>query len=77
MSRMVMDGEFRTWEVFVNTGEYGFSTPPRIVFRCVSDRDVVSCVVPFDGEPNEALALVASGAAAELLALLETGAPLS
>ena len=77
MSRKVMDGEFRTWEVFVNTGESGFSRPPRIVFRCVSDREVVSCVVPFDGEPNEALAFVESGAANELLSLLEAGVPLS
>lgn len=77
MSRKIMDEEFRTWEVFVNTGVSGFSRPPRVVFRCVSDRDAVSRIAPFEGEPNEALAFVESGDAGKLLALLGEGAPLS
>lgn len=77
MSRKVMDSEFRSWEVFVNTGPSGFSAPPRIVFRCVSDPAEPSRIAPFVGAPTEALAFVAGGPGEELLGLLDTGAPLS
>lgn len=77
MSRRIMDGEFRNWEVFVNTGPSGFSAPPGLVFRCVSDREVPSRLAPFHGEPAEALAFVESGEAEALLGMLESGRPLS
>lgn len=77
MARTILDSEFRNWEVFVNTGPSGFSTPPGIVFRCVSDRETPSRIAPFQGEPNAALALVESGPSDDLLALLEQGKPLS
>jgi len=77
MSRKVMDPDFRSWEVFVNTGPSGFSVPPRIVFRCISDPAEPSRIAPFMGAPTEALAFVAGGSGAELVGLLEKGAPLS
>lgn len=77
MSRRIMDGDFRHWEVFVNTGPSGFSRPPRIVFRCVSDASVPSRMTTFDGEPNAALTFVERGDSAELLELLEGGKVLS
>jgi hypothetical protein len=72
-----MDGDFRRWEVFVNTGPSGFSAPPHLVFRCLSDRTVPSRIAPFQGEPAEALTLVEGGDAAGLVELLESGTPLS
>ena len=77
MSRRVMDAELLAWEVFVNTGPSGFSRPPRIVFRCVSDPSVPSRMAPYEGEPHEALSLVDSGPAPELLGLLEESQALS
>lgn len=77
MSRRILDGDFRSWEVFVNTGPSGFSKPPRLVFRCVSDPSVPSRMAPFQGEPNAALTFVESGPEAELVALLAGGAALS
>lgn len=77
MSRTIMDRDFRSWEVFVNTGPSGFPTPPSLVFRCVADPSLPSRVAPFEGEPNAALTFVESGAGTELLALLEQGKPLS
>ena len=77
MSRTVLDGDFRRWEVFVNTGPSGFSAPPRLVFRCVSDRTVPSRIATFQGEPSEALAFVEAGEAAGLVELLESGTALS
>jgi hypothetical protein len=77
MSRQIMDGDLRSWEVFVNTGPSGFSRPPRIVFRCASDRSVPSRMIPYEGEPVEALELVDSGPPPELLALLEESRALS
>jgi len=77
MSRRIMDRDFRNWEVFVNTGPSGFSTPPSLVFRCVTDPALPSRMASFQGEPNGALTFVESGTADELLALLEQGKPLS
>lgn len=73
MSRRIMDGDFRTWEVYVNTGPSGFSKPPRIAFRCVSDPRVHSRMGVFEGEPSEAARFVESGDSADLLALLDEG----
>ncbi|MDT8340154.1 MAG: hypothetical protein RQ751_01460 [Longimicrobiales bacterium] len=77
MSRRILDADFRTWEPFVNTGPSGFSRPPRLVFRCVSDPSLPSRMTGFSGEPEAALTLVETGAEAELVRLLEEGAPIS
>jgi hypothetical protein len=72
-----MDDEFRSWEVFVNTGPSGFSRPPGIGFRCISDPAVSSRMTSFEGDPNEALVFVESAEASELLGLLAGGVVLS
>ena len=77
MSRRIMDGELRSWEVFVNTGPSVFSRPPQLVFRCTTDVSVPSRIAPFQGEPTEALAFVEAGEEPRLLGLLEEGRALS
>lgn len=77
MSRTIMDGDFREWEVFVNTGRSGFARPPRVVFRCVSDGTIPSRMAELPEEPVSAATFVQEAPAEELRTLMEGAAVLS
>lgn len=60
MGRMIQDGDFRQWEAFATTGDYGFSRPARIVFRCRSDADERARVITVEGDKSDAEARLTS-----------------
>lgn len=68
--RIVTDGDFRTWEVYATTGEYGFPHPSRIIFRCMSDPGERARVVVVDGDKSDAEARVRQLSEGELRELM-------
>ena len=60
MGRMIQDDDFRTWEAFATTGDYGFPRPARIVFRCRDDPAERSRVVTIEGDKSDAEARLRS-----------------
>lgn len=72
MGRTIQDGDFRRWEAFATTGDYGFPRPARIVFRCRSDADERARVVTIDGDKSDAEARLKALDDEALTGLLET-----
>ncbi len=70
--RTIQDDSFRTWEAYATTGDYGFSDPARIVFRCLADPDERARAVTIDGDKSDAEAQVRSLSADELRELMES-----
>ena len=77
MARTILDSDFRSWEVFTNTGRSGFAKPPRIVFRCRSDRSVPSRMAEYTEEEPGAATFVEEASPGELLELWNQAEPLS
>lgn len=75
MQRTILDRDFRTWEVYATTGDYGFADPARLVFRCVSDRDEKARSAPFEGDKSDAESAVKELSESELEELLEAAEP--
>lgn len=69
--RVVRDRDFRDWEVYATTGDFGLPRPARIVFRCRTDPDVRPRVLTIDGDRSDAEARVRTLSRPELEALLE------
>lgn len=70
MGRTIQDDDFREWEAFANTGDYGFPSPARIVFRCRTDPDERSRVVTIEGDKSDAEARLKAVEDAELEEML-------
>lgn len=68
--RTIQDDSFRTWEAFATTGDYGFSDPARIIFRCVTDPDERARFVTIDGDKSDAEARIRSLSVDELKDLM-------
>jgi len=49
VTRAFVDRNLIEWEAFASTPRGGLPAPGRIVFRCLSDRDVRSRFLPVDG----------------------------
>lgn len=75
--RIVRDGDFRDWEVYASTGDFGLPNPARIVFRCRTDPDERPRVVTIEGDKSEAEARVKSLTNPELTELLDEAEVLS
>ncbi|MDX1567200.1 MAG: hypothetical protein R3223_05315 [Longimicrobiales bacterium] len=69
--RTIQDDSFRTWEAYATTGQYGFSDPARIIFRCVTDPNERARFVTIDGDKSDAEARVRSLSNGELQDLME------
>lgn len=69
--RTIQDDSFRTWEAYATTGEYGFSNPARIVFRCLTDPDERARTVTIDGDKSDAEARIRSLSGEDLMDLME------
>jgi hypothetical protein len=54
MSRTLLDGDLRVWEVFASASKRGFSEQPRIVFHCMTDRTIRSRFIDTDGDQADA-----------------------
>lgn len=75
--RVVRDRDFRDWEVYATTGDFGLPSPARIVFRCRTDPDERPRVVTIEGDKSEAEARVKSLSPPELSELLAEAEVLS
>ena len=69
--RTIQDDSFRTWEAYATTGDYGFSDPARIVFRCITDPDERARFVTIDGDKSDAEARIRKLSSEELHQLME------
>lgn len=69
--RIIQHGGFQRWEAYATTGDFGFSRPARIVFRCLTDPDERARTVVIDGDKSDAEARVKELSEAELKTLLE------
>lgn len=69
--RTIQDGAFQRWEAYATSGDYGFSRPARIVFRCLSNPEERARAVVIDGDTSDAEARVKELPEAELKALLD------
>ncbi|MFW6199195.1 MAG: hypothetical protein ACOC8K_01360 [Gemmatimonadota bacterium] len=69
--RTIQDDSFRTWEAYATTGDYGFSNPARIIFRCIADPDERARFVIIDGDKSDAEARIRSISDEELRKLME------
>lgn len=69
--RTIQDDSFRTWEAYATTGDFGFSRPARIVFRCISDPDERARAVEIQGDKSDAEARVRKLSGAELRGLMD------
>lgn len=70
MSRTLVDVELNRWEVFATTGPHGYSDPARLLFRCLSDRDVRSRALPVEGGKAEAEHVASTATTEELSKML-------
>ncbi len=77
MSRTIVDRDLQRWEVFASAGPHGFPNPAALVFRCLSDRELPSRAVLFEGDRSEAEVAVRSLDATELLERLSEARRLS
>lgn len=69
--RTIQDDSFRTWEAYATTGDFGFSNPARIVFRCISDPEERARAVEIEGDKSDAEARVRKLSGGELGDLME------
>lgn len=69
--RTIDDGAFQRWEVYATTGDFGFSRPARIVFRCLTDPDERARAVEIDGDKSDAESRVRELGADELRSMLK------
>lgn len=72
MARYIQDDEFREWEVFATTGDFGMSDPARIGFRCVAQPELKARAVFIEGDKSDAERAVAELSEEELQELFET-----
>lgn len=71
MATTIVDRDFRTWEVYATTGDYGFAEPARIVFHCTSDPRIRARSVKIEGDHADAERLVATAGEDRLHGLFE------
>ena len=70
MSRVFQDGNLLKWEAYASGGAHGYSDQARIVFHCLSDRNLRARVVQLDGDQSEAEREVAEAGDDRLASLL-------
>jgi hypothetical protein len=71
MSRYIQDGEFRRWEAFATTGDFGRANPARISFRCRSQPELRARAVFIEGDKSDAEKAVVEMSEEELESLFE------
>lgn len=58
MSRVFVDENLLSWEVYASGGPYGLPDDPKIVFHCVSDPSHRARFVRFGGDNSNAVQAV-------------------
>lgn len=59
MGRRIQDDAFQEWEAYATTGDFGYSRPARIMFRCRTDPGERARHVVIDGDKSDAEARLA------------------
>lgn len=75
--RSIRDPSFQSWEAYATTGNFGFPSPARIMFRCRTDPEERPREVVIEGDKSDAEARVRELSEEELRSLLEGARPLS
>lgn len=68
--RIIQDGAFQRWEAYATTGDFGYSRPARIVFRCLTDPGARARIVDAAGDKSDAESRVRELTEDELRSLL-------
>lgn len=66
VSRLLLDEEFRTWEVYATTGSFGLPERSRVVFHCLSEPQRRALWAERDGDRADVEAWLAGASAEEL-----------
>jgi hypothetical protein len=77
MTRTILDGDLRSWEVYATTGDFGLPAPAKIAFRCTSDGSRRPRVLDFEGDKSDAEQAVLAWREEELRAALERAVDLA
>lgn len=71
MTRQFIDNDLITWEVHASTGQFSLPADGRLVFLCVTDRDLRPRSIGYEGDLVETEAALLNLSDAQLRELLE------
>lgn len=77
MSRQFQDSNLLKWEAYASGGAHGSADRARIVFHCLTDRNMRARFVAIEGDQADAERAVSEADEARLAELLDQAAELS